>query len=273
MTMPFCWSASLWGSGRLTRGQSEAALGHTKGSASAQKKRKKKKKKDKNYIFAKESKLNESTPCDKTLLMYRTFLCVGISRYTGKREFFVMTICAKFEVITLWDLRLNCEFQLLGRISERERHSLRKMLTSENQLIEQENKLKLSEEALVQEAEADDEGVNSADLRRDEPFDMGVKGEIMGLKMDENHDEVDIIDNQKIQLMDRDIRAYAPTLRTKKRKPGNAFLERKKKEEKRRLEEAEGGNQIAVHDFYHKGQKGECRRNFSGASQPAVDVT
>lgn len=167
-----------------------------------------------------------------------------------------MTICAKFEVVTLWDLRLNCEFQLLGRISEKERHSLRKMLTSENQLIEQENKHKLSEEALANATLASTKEADS-DMRRDEFFDIPEgKGDLMDTKMDENHDEVDIIDNQKIHLMERDLRQNPRTLRTKKQKPKNDFLERKKKEEKRRLEETKGGNQIAVHDFYYKSQKG-----------------
>ena len=50
--------------------------------------------------------------------------------------------------------------------------------------------------------------------------------------------------------------AKIKTKKTLRKKKSYDFLERKKKEENRRLAEAKGGFQIAVHDFYHKGQKG-----------------
>ena len=186
-------------------------------------------------------------------------MCVGISRYTGKREFFVMTICPKFEIVTLWDLRLNCEFQLLGRISEKEKHLLRKMLISENQLIEKETIFNNSEEKIEKGFNKTNKSDSYQDLKNEDyEFDKhNSKSDLLHLNMDENQDEQDIIENQKIELMQRDIRKNKNKKKIIKKKECYDFLERKKKEENRRLAEAKGGYQIAVHDFYHKGQKGD----------------
>jgi hypothetical protein len=186
---------------------------------------------------------------------------LGISRYTGKREFFVMTIDSKFEIVTLWDLRLNCEFQLLGRIPEKDRQGLKTMLMSENQLIEKDNLFKISKEIANNE---DTRIIKTKNIKENKKEEFNIERQhlnnLSGINIEENCDEQDIIDNQKITLMQRDKRSKHKLAKNpKKEKTGYDFLERKKKEENRRLEESKGGYQIAVHDFYYKGQKGRVK--------------
>ena len=206
-------------------------------------------------------------------MMNRVFLCVGVSRYTTKREFFVMTICPKFETITLWDLRLNCEFRLKGRISENEKHLLENMLMSENQLIKKENLLTNFEENLINAIKKVSKTKQTKDFHK-EDLDLerlNSKSEVLEVNVEENQDEQEIIENQKIELMQRDRRANQQKFL--KSKPSYDFLEHKKKEESRRLQVAKGGYQIAVHNFYFKGQKGSpSELTCSWCGESALEV-
>jgi hypothetical protein len=177
-----------------------------------------------------------------------------------------MTICPKFEMVTLWDLRLNCEFELLGRIPEKDKQVLKTMLLSDNQLIEKDNIFRNSEEMDQDKGPMEKKELNIKESKRDEMiFERHhSKSEIPGINIEENFDEQDIIDNQKIDLMQRDKRNKPRlTKNTKSNNTGYDFLERKKKDENQRLQESKGGYQIAVHDFYFKGQKGRLLKETS----------
>lgn len=174
-----------------------------------------------------------------------------------------MTICPKFEKIFLWDLRLNCVYELKGRIGEKDKHLLEKMLVSENQLIDQDTQ-GLNLENIIEQKKLKNFETNVRKEAKKDDFDFDKKNnksDILGINLDDNNDEQDIIENQKVILMSRDSMTPQGKGKNKKQETYN-FLKNKKREESRRLQESKGGYQIAVHDFYVKGQKGMNSKKY-----------
>ena len=129
---------------------------------------------------------------------------------------------------------------------------------SENQLIEKEMRFDQSEDIQHSQIQKPKNNDSFNDFKdEEEDFEtQNSKRNFLQMNMDENQDEQDIIENQSISLMQRDVSKKKKRNRTPKKKSGYDFIKRKKKQENRRLAESKGGYQIAVHDFYYKGQKG-----------------
>lgn len=191
----------------------------------------------------------------------RVFLCVGVSRYSGNKEYFVMTLCENYEIVTFWDLRLNCKFELYGRIGDDQKSLLQKMLESPHQLIEMSSKVKFKETEKNKS-----ETLNDSDAKKSinenilwEEQNIMNMNQSLGFDSDNVNDELEINENQKIELMKKDKQTRKK--KGKKNSSGNKnksnfnFLMKKKMNEAQKNKNCKTGYQLAIHDFYYKNKK------------------